>query len=127
MLKLLKLLRFDRRIGMLSKTSRYARRDLSSFAFVFIIFMLAYAQMGFILLGRSIPSFKIFRTSITTCFRMLLGEINATEMMSVSRLYGKSHIVARLIAPRVSSIETFYFVSFTFLVFIALLAIFLTM
>ena len=95
MLKLLKLLRFDRRIGMLSKTLRYARRDLSSFAFVFIIFMLAYAQMGFILLGRSIPSFKSFPTSITTCFRMLLGEINATEMMDVSRLYGKSHIVAR--------------------------------
>ena len=87
-LKLLKLLRFDRRIGMLSKTLRYARRDLGSFAFVFIIFMLAYAQMGFILLGRSLSNFKSFPTSVTTCFRMLLGEINAAEMMAISRIYG---------------------------------------
>ena len=88
MLKLLKLLRFDRRIGMLSKTLRYAGRDLGSFAFVFIIFMLAYAQMGFILLGRSMRGFKSFSTSITTCFRMLLGEINTVEILAVSQIYG---------------------------------------
>ncbi len=95
---------------MLSKSLRYARQDLSSFGFVFMIFMIAYAIMGFGLFGRSLRSYKSFFTSLTTCFRMLLGEINAPDMLAVSRLYG-----------------SFYFLSFIILVFIALLSIFLTM
>jgi len=110
MLKFLKLLRFNKRIDMLSKSLRYARQDLSSFGFVFIIFMIAYAIMGFGVFGRSLSSYKSFFTALTTCFRMLLGEINAPDMFGVSRLYG-----------------SFYFLSFIILVFIALLSIFLTM
>ena len=90
MLKFLKLLRFNKRIGMLSKSLDYARSDLSSFGFVFLIFMLAYAQMGFAVFGRSLRAYKSFFTSMTTCFRMLLGEINAQDMLDVSRVYGKS-------------------------------------
>ncbi|UJR29011.1 hypothetical protein I4U23_010229 [Adineta vaga] len=109
MLKFLKLLRFNKRIEMLSKSLRYARNDLSSFAFVFLIFMVAYAQMGFAIFGRSLYDYKSFATALTTCFRMLLGEINAPDMFAVSRAYG-----------------AFYFLSFVILVFIALLSIFLT-
>jgi len=93
MLKFLKLLRFNKRIGMLSKSLRYARQDLSSFAFVFIIFMIAYAIMGFGVFGRSLGSYKSFFTALTTCFRMLLGEINAPDMIAVSRVYGKIKII----------------------------------
>lgn len=89
MLKFLKLLRFNKRIDMLSKSLHYARSDLSSFGFVFLIFMLAYAQMGFAIFGRSLHTYKSFFTALTTCFRMLLGEINAPAMFSVSRAYGK--------------------------------------
>ena len=89
MIKFLKLLRFNKRIEMLSKSLRYARNDLSSFGFVFLIFMLAYAQMGFAIFGRSLSTYKTFATSLTTCFRMLLGEVNAPDMVAVSRAYGK--------------------------------------
>jgi uncharacterized membrane protein len=89
MLKFLKLLRFNKRIGILSKSLRYARRDLSSFGFVFLIFMLAYAQMGFAIFGRSLRAYKSFFNSLTTCFRMLLGEVKAPDMFAVSRVYGK--------------------------------------
>ncbi|CAF1487008.1 unnamed protein product [Rotaria magnacalcarata] len=109
MLKFLKLLRFNKRMGMLSKSLHYAQKDLSSFGFVFIIFMVAYAHMGFGLFGRSLQSYKSFFTALTTCFRMLLGEINAPDMLAVSRVYG-----------------SFYFLSFIILVFVALLSIFLT-
>ncbi|CAF0958355.1 unnamed protein product [Adineta ricciae] len=109
MLKFLKLLRFNKRIDMLSKSLRYARTDLSSFGFVFLIFIVAYALMGFAIFGRTLSNFKSFATSLTTCFRMLLGEINAPDMFAVSRAYG-----------------IFYFLSFVMLVFIALLSIFLT-
>ena len=89
MLKFLKLLRFNKRIRMLSKSLKYAQQDLSSFGFVFLIFMTAYAHMGFNIFGRSLDSYKSFFTSLTTCFRMLLGEINAPDMIAVSRVYGK--------------------------------------
>jgi len=89
MLKFLKLLRFNKRIGMLSKSLRYARSDLSSFGFVFLIFILAYALMGFAIFGHSLRSYKSVFTSLTTCFRMLLGEVNAPDMVAVSRVYGK--------------------------------------
>ena len=89
MLKFLKLLRFNQRMGMLSKSLRYARDDLSSFGFVFLIFMVAYAQMGFTVFGRALSAHKSFFTSLTTCFRMLLGEINAPDLFSVSRVYGQ--------------------------------------
>ncbi|CAF4247680.1 unnamed protein product [Rotaria magnacalcarata] len=109
MLKFLKLLRFNRRIGMLSKSFSYAQQDLISFGFVFLIFMLAFAQMGFVIFGRSLHSFKNLFNSLTTCFRMLLGEINAPAMIAVSRIYG-----------------AFFYLSFVILVFIALLSIFIT-
>lgn len=91
MIKFLKLLRFFPRIGMLSKTLHYARDDLRSFGFVFLIFILSYAQMGFALFGRSLKNYKSFSTSLHTCFRMMLGQINAPEMTSVSRLYGNTN------------------------------------
>lgn len=97
MLKFLKLLRFNQRIGMLSLSLRYARSDLNSFGFVFLIFMLAYAHMGFSMFNRSLPNFKNFFTSLTTCFRMLLGEINAPDMFAVSRVYGRSKIILQLL------------------------------
>ncbi|CAF3363822.1 unnamed protein product [Rotaria socialis] len=109
MLKFLKLLRFNRRVGMLSKSFSYAQKDLISFGFVFLIFMLAYAQMGFAIFGRSLRSFRNLFNSLTTCFRMLLGEINAPAMIAVSRVYG-----------------AFFYLSFVILVFIALLSIFIT-
>ena len=87
MLKFFKLLRFNKRIGMLSKSLRYARQDLSSFGFVFLIFMIAYAIMSFTLFGRVFQSYKSFLTALTTCFRILFGEINAPAMIAASQLY----------------------------------------
>ncbi|CAF4734744.1 unnamed protein product, partial [Rotaria socialis] len=70
---------------------------------------MAYAQMGFAIFGRSLRSFRNLFNSLTTCFRMLLGEINAPAMIAVSRVYG-----------------AFFYLSFVILVFIALLSIFIT-
>jgi hypothetical protein len=126
MLKFLKLLRFNKRIGILSKSLRYARQDLSSFAFVFLIFILAYAQMGYAIFGRSVRAYKTFFTSLTTCFRMLLGEINAPDMFAASQLYGKLRIEFKRNLKFIF-LGVFYFLSFVILVFIALLSIFITM
>jgi hypothetical protein len=127
MLKCLKLLRFDRRITLLSRTLQYAANDLFSFAFVFVIFILAYAQLGFALLGATMSKFRNFPSAIATCFRMLMGEINPTDIVNANRFYGKLFCRLFIQAMFVSLKGTFYFVSFTLLVFIALLSIFLTM
>lgn len=128
MIKFLKLLRFNPRIGMLAKTFQYARADLSSFGFVFLIFIVAYGQMGFAVFNRSLTSYKSFPTALTTCFRMLLGQINAPEMLSVSRFYGRtSKNYLATCALWFLSLGVFYFVSYVSLVFISLISIFIAM
>jgi hypothetical protein len=82
--------------------------------------------MGFAIFGRSLRIYRNFFISLTTCFRMLLGEVNAPDMFSVSRVYGNS-INRKMNNDDLIVLGTFYFVSFIILVFIALLSIFLTM
>lgn len=130
MLKFLKLLRFNKRIGMLSKSLRHAGKDLNSFGFVFLVFILAYAQMGFAIFGGSLDAYKTFFTSLTTCFRMLLGEIKAPSLVAASRVYGKTILYPKRANNKSSFfifLGTIYFFSFVILVFIALLSIFVTM
>ena len=74
---------------MLSSSLYYARKDLSSFAFVFAIFIVAYSQLGFALFGSSLSIYRSFFAAMNTCFRMLLGEVKAPAMVAVSRLYGR--------------------------------------
>ena len=82
MIKFLKLLRFNKRIGMLSKSLRYAR---ARFEFIWLCIYDFYdciRNYGFrCFRSITLQSYKSFFTSLTTCFRMLLGEINAPDML----------------------------------------------
>ena len=107
-LKFLKLLRFNKRIGMLAATLKYASSDLKSFSFTFIVFMLAYSQFGFLLFSSSIASYKNFMTAMQSVFLLLLGQFEM-EMFSANPLLG-----------------FLYFISFIFLIVVGLMAIFMT-
>lgn len=107
-LKFLKLLRFNKRIGMLAATLKYASNDLKSFSFTFIVFMLAYSQFGFLLFSSSLSSYKTFMTALQSVFLLLLGQFEM-EMFSANPILG-----------------FFYFISFIFLIVVGLMAIFMT-
>ena len=66
---------------MLPKSLRYARQGLSSFGFVFLVFMGAYALMDFALFGRVVQSYEIylyFKISIN-----MREEINCNKNITV--------------------------------------------
>ena len=107
-LKFLKLLRFNKRIGMLAATLKYASNDLKSFSFTFIVFMLAYSQFGFLLFSSSIASYRNFMAAIESVFLLLLGQFDM-EMFAANPIMG-----------------FFYFISFIFLIIVGLMAIFMT-
>lgn len=108
-LKFLKLLRFNKRIGMLAATLKHASSDLTSFTFTFAIFMLAYTQYGYLLFGSVLKDYRNFMTSLESVFRLLLGQFAFYDMFAVDAFMG-----------------FIFLMSFIFLVFIGLMAIFMT-
>ncbi len=108
-LKFLKLLRFNKRIGMLASVLKYATPDLTSFAFTFMIFMLSYTQFGYLLYGSMLPKYKSFLASLESVFLLFLGQFDFEDMMNANGPLG-----------------VVYLMTFIFLVFIGLMAMFMT-
>jgi hypothetical protein len=108
-LKFLKLLRFNKRIGMLASVLKYASPDLSSFSFTFLIFMLSYTQFGYLLYGSMLPKYKSFLASLESVFLLFLGQFDFDDMMNANGPLG-----------------VVYLMTFIFLVFIGLMAMFMT-
>jgi hypothetical protein len=107
-LKFIKLLRFNKRIGMLSATLKYASKDLQSFSIACLLIMLAYAQFGYALFGKSLGQYKTFLSSIESVFLMLLGQLDLNEFMNVDAYLG-----------------FFFFSTFVFFVAIGMMTIFM--
>lgn len=108
-LKFLKLLRFNKRIGLLAATLRYACNDLISFSFTFTIFFIAFTQFGYLIFGSMTRSYKDFLTSLETIFRFSLGQFDLGELQTAN--YGLGSI---------------YFVVFILIVVMGLMSMFIT-
>ena len=109
-LKFLKLLRFNKRIGMLAATLQYASKDMLSFSITFCVIMFAFAQFGYLVFGSMMKSYSNFTTSFESLFRLMLGQIELDQYLAANWLFG-----------------TFFFVSFIVLVAIGLVSMLITM
>ncbi|XP_037070763.1 location of vulva defective 1-like [Pollicipes pollicipes] len=79
-LKFIKLLRFNRRIGMLSATLKQTWGDLTGF---FVIFAIAFGSFGLLfnlLLVSAMDDFKTWISAVESCFSMMLGKFHFLEM-----------------------------------------------
>lgn len=108
-LKFMKLLRFNKRIGMLAETLKFASADLKSFCLTLLFVLFAYAQFGYSLFGNALGGYKSFMSSITSVFLMVLGQFDLNEFLSVHQFLGM-----------------FYFATFVFFVVIGMMTIFMT-
>ena len=72
-IRLLKLFKFNRKIGQMARTLRRSRRSLISFAVVFGNSLLAFSTAGVLTFGGTIPSFSSFYQSFATVVRMTVG------------------------------------------------------
>ena len=87
-LKFIKLLRFNRRIFLLSCTLRQASGELLQYSIVFIINFLAFAQIYHFLLASDYDSFSTLLGSMQKLLSVLLGKFNIEEMMSAHKVLG---------------------------------------
>ncbi|CAG0908662.1 unnamed protein product [Cyprideis torosa] len=84
----LKLLRFNRRIGVLSATMRQCYNDLWGYAVVFIVLFNAFCMMFFLLLNKNLPEWRNYVSAFESCFSAMLGKFDFYSMRQVHILAG---------------------------------------
>ncbi|KAK8779497.1 hypothetical protein V5799_019173 [Amblyomma americanum] len=87
-LKFTKLLRFNKRIGILYSTLAQCSRDLSSFFVVFWVVFFAFVQVFYILLGTKMAEFSTFVTAAETAFDMARGQFKFDDIAMASPVVG---------------------------------------
>ncbi|KAK3737773.1 hypothetical protein QZH41_012212 [Actinostola sp. cb2023] len=87
-LKFLRLLRFNRRMALLTQTLKQASKPLFYFFIYFSIIFLAYALFGFSIFSMSDKNYASFQRTIVTLFGMTLGEFDFHALMQANRIFG---------------------------------------
>ena len=67
-LKFIRILRFNKRMGILYSTLAQCSKDLKSFCIVFLTVFFAFVQMFYLLFGLQISDFSSFVVRFTTSF-----------------------------------------------------------
>ncbi|XP_068216780.1 polycystin-1-like protein 2 [Palaemon carinicauda] len=106
-LKFIKLLRFNKRIGMLSSTLKQCAADLSGFMLAFLLSFLSAAQLFYLLHYSSTLNFSTFMSSLESTFSAMLGKIEYDEIAQSS--------------PGLGPITFFMFAFFTGIIMVNLL------
>lgn len=78
-LRVLKVLDFQKRMGLVTRTIANASTDLAHFAVLFSCIFALYSALAYITFGSSIIGFSTIPRSFNTCFSILLGEITVVE------------------------------------------------
>ncbi|GAQ83617.1 Ca2+-modulated nonselective cation channel polycystin [Klebsormidium nitens] len=73
-LRILKHMHFQPRMGVLTRTLVEAGPDILNFFILWTIVFLGYSFMGHIVFGRSVDFFRSLGWSITSCFLLILGD-----------------------------------------------------
>lgn len=78
---MLKLMDFQPRLGVVTRSLWLAGPDLIHFAIVAGMVFVGYAMMAYLIFGNAIAAFSTFGDSINTCFEILLGNIDVNEQL----------------------------------------------
>ena len=76
--KILKLLRFNRKISYLGSTLKYGAKDLIAFSFVLAFIWLAFVQLMFLVFSINIQGYSTFIKAMETSFQVVLGKFNVS-------------------------------------------------
>ncbi|GLI64894.1 hypothetical protein VaNZ11_008286 [Volvox africanus] len=77
--RVLKLMDFQPRLGVVTRSLWLAGPDLIHFAIVAGMVFIGYAMMAHLIFGNAIEAFATFGDSINTCFEILLGNIDVND------------------------------------------------
>ena len=106
--KFIKMLRFNRRMGMLGDTIRIATKDLKNFIIMFFIYFFAFCMMAYVIFGTTMGTYGNFIKTMESLFAFALGSFDFDAMRNAS------------------SLGILFFFLYVFIVFIGLMGMFLT-
>lgn len=86
-LKFLKLLRFNKRIGVLSSTLKMCTHELKSYSVCLMVVFIAFVILFWLLLGRYIKEFSTFVYSFESCISMMLKKFNYDDMYAAQPIF----------------------------------------
>lgn len=86
-LKFLKLLRFNKRIGILSSTLRLCAQELKSYSVCLMVVFIAFVILFWLLLGRFIKEFSTFIYSFESSISMMLKKFNYDDMYAAQPIF----------------------------------------
>ncbi|XP_071043251.1 location of vulva defective 1-like [Parasteatoda tepidariorum] len=86
-LKFLKLLRFNKRIGILSSALRICGQELQSYAVCLMIVFMAFVILFWLLLGRFVREFSTFVYSFESSISMMLKKFNYEDMYAAQPVF----------------------------------------
>ena len=87
-LKFIKLLRFNKRIGVLSSTIRLATNDLIWFAMFFSIVFFAFCIAFYLILGPKVFNYSDFTYTMESLITAILGKFHFEELVEAERILG---------------------------------------
>lgn len=108
-IKLNKLLRFNKRMSLLSSTLKNAAFSLAMFGLIFAILFLAFTLIGTVVFGTAVNDYRNSASSFTSLLSLMLGKTSFLELKDANRIF----------AP-------FFFFGFMFLVSMVLINMFLS-
>lgn len=87
-IKFLRLLRFNKRIALLSSTLSRSVTDLKLFMIMFGIVFMAYSQASYLIFGAFLGSYSGFLGSIQTLLALLLGDFDFGQLEGANAILG---------------------------------------
>ena len=87
-LKFLRILRFNKIMGLLGSTLKYASKSLISFALVFFIVFIAFNQFFYLTFMSYNVNFSTMLQTVEQCLQMLVGKFNFSTFITFSPILG---------------------------------------
>ena len=87
-LKSLRLLRFNRRMSLLTRTVKECGKPLLSFFIMFLVIFLAYVQFAIIVFGSNDENYATFQKCLSTMMTLTLGGFDFDALVANNRLLG---------------------------------------
>lgn len=87
-IKFINMLKFNKRLSMLSETIKFAIKDMRAFLVTFFLYFFAFAQFGYLLFATKLDSYSNFANVIETLFQFFIGKFTFSDYNSAQPVMG---------------------------------------
>jgi hypothetical protein len=96
-IRLLQFYKFSKKLSLLTDILDSATLDLIFYMLMFAIVLFAYMLMGYLLLGHTLRNFSTLQESLISCYLMLIGEYNSSDIYTADPVFGTMFLVSLVI------------------------------